>query len=71
MPALAKLLIAIGLVTTAVGVVLLLAPRLPWLGRLPGDIHVEGRSFSFHFPIITCLVLSVVITILLNVFMKR
>ena len=47
----------------------------PWLaklglGRLPGDIHIEREGFSFHFPLMTCLVLSAVLTLLLWLFRK-
>lgn len=66
----AKLLIIAGLAMAALGVVLLLVGRVPWLGRLPGDISVQGKNFSFHFPIITCLVLSVLLTIILNLFFR-
>jgi hypothetical protein len=41
-----------------------------WLGRLPGDIHIEREHFSFHFPIVTCLLLSVLLTILLWLFRR-
>jgi hypothetical protein len=47
----------------------------PWLaklglGRLPGDIHIEREGFSFHFPLMTCLVVSAVLTLLLWLFRK-
>ncbi len=41
-----------------------------WLGRLPGDIYFKRDNFTFYFPIITCLLLSLLITILLRVFKK-
>ena len=50
---------------------MLLLPHVPWLGRLPGDVHVERDHFSFHFPIVTCLVVSAVLTLLLNLFFRR
>ena len=52
-------------------VVLLLAPKIPFLGRLPGDIHLRGKNWSFSFPIVTCIVISVVLTLLLNLFSRR
>ena len=67
----AKLLIVTGIVITVLGCALLVAPKIPWLGRLPGDIHVERRNFSFHFPIVTCIVLSILLTIIMNLFMRR
>ncbi len=48
------------------GVVLLAAGRLPFLGRLPGDIRIEGERGAFFFPITTCLLISVVATLVLN-----
>ncbi len=64
-------LVVLGLVIAAVGLVMMVAPRMSWLGRLPGDIHVERGNFSFHFPIVTCLVVSAVVTLLLNLFFRR
>ncbi len=59
-----RLLIALGLVLVAAGVAWPWLSRLPW-GRLPGDIVVERPGFSFHFPITTSLVISVVLSLLL------
>lgn len=55
-------LIVVGAVIMLVGLVWLLAPQVPWLGRLPGDIVIERKNFRFYFPIVTCIVLSVVLT---------
>jgi len=63
---LGKWLLLGGLILAAVGGLLLLGARLPFrLGRLPGDIAIEGRRGSFYFPIVTCLLLSVVLTLIL------
>ena len=67
---LGMLLLVAGLATAAVGLVLLIAPRMPWLGHLPGDIHYRGRNTSFHFPLTTCILVSVVLTILLNLALR-
>jgi hypothetical protein len=66
-----RLLVVVGLLVAAVGAGLLLLPQVPWLGRLPGDIHVEREHFSFHFPLVTCVVVSVVLTLVLNLFFRR
>ena len=58
-----KLLIAFGLLIAGAGVVLVLAGRLPWIGRLPGDIHVQRGQWSFYFPLATSIVVSVVLTL--------
>jgi len=63
---LGRVLIAAGLVMVLAGVLLTFAGRLPFrLGRLPGDIYVQGRGGSFYFPIVTCLVLSAVLSVVL------
>lgn len=62
---LARLLIVSGAVLLAAGVVLLLAGKLPWLGRLPGDIVVERENFRFYFPIATSILLSVLLSLVL------
>ena len=68
---LGKSLILVGLLLVAFGIVVSLAPRFPWLGRLPGDIWIERKNFTFTFPIVTSLILSVLLTILLNLFFRR
>jgi len=58
-----KLLIVFGLLIAAVGVVVVLAGRLPWLGRLPGDIHLQRGNWTFYFPLTTSIAVSVVLTL--------
>jgi Protein of unknown function (DUF2905) len=60
---LGKLLIVFGVLLTLAGVALVAVGRVPWLGRLPGDIHVERGNWSFYFPIVTSLLLSVLLTL--------
>ena len=64
------LLIAGGIALVLTGVGLLLAGRIPFVGRLPGDIHIEGRQVAFSFPMMTCLVVSLILTLLLNVLLR-
>ena len=64
-----KLLIILGLVLLAAGLAWPWLHRLPF-GRLPGDIHIARAGFSFHFPIVTCLVLSVVVSLILWIFRR-
>ena len=62
---LGRMLLIFGAVLVAAGAVLLLGARLPFrLGRLPGDIVYQGRHTTFYFPIVTCLLLSVGLTVL-------
>jgi len=66
-----KLLIVIGLLIAAVGVVVSLAGRVSWLGRLPGDIYIQRGNWSFYFPLATSIVVSVVLTLLFWLFGRR
>ncbi len=63
---LAKLLILLGLITAAIGVVWLIAGKWIPLGRLPGDIAIEKENFRFYFPITTCLLLSLAVWVILR-----
>ncbi len=68
---LGKWLVAAGLALAVIGLVLWLAGKwgLP-LGRLPGDIQLQGRRWTFFFPITTCIVLSIVLTVILNLVIR-
>ncbi|MSU62563.1 MAG: DUF2905 domain-containing protein [Pedosphaera sp.] len=59
-----KWLMVAGLLLAGVGAFLWLGPKIPWLGRLPGDIAVERPNFKFYFPLTTCIIVSVVLTLL-------
>jgi hypothetical protein len=59
-----KFLIVSGVLIAVVGVVIVLAGRLPWLGRLPGDIEVHRGHFTFYFPLATSLLVSVALTLI-------
>jgi hypothetical protein len=62
-----RILIVVGLAILFAGLAWPWLQRLP-LGRLPGDIHIVREGFSFHFPIVTCLLISAVISLLLWIF---
>jgi ABC-type enterochelin transport system permease subunit len=62
-----RLLIILGFIIVASGIVILLAGRLPFIGHLPGDILIRRGGDSFYFPLVTCLLLSVALTVVLNV----
>ncbi len=70
LPVLGKLLIITGLVIALIGLLLLLSPKIPWLGRLPGDIAIVKERFSFYFPITTCIIVSIILTILFYLLRK-
>jgi uncharacterized protein HemY len=67
---LGKILIIAGLLLAAVGVCLWTGSGRTWFGRLPGDIHYSRGNFSVYFPIVTCLLLSLVLT-LVSWFLRR
>ncbi|MBI4637523.1 MAG: DUF2905 domain-containing protein [Candidatus Rokubacteria bacterium] len=66
-----KFLVVVGLVIAAVGVTLVVAGRLPWIGRLPGDISIQRGNWTFYFPLATSLLLSVVLTFILYLVGRR
>lgn len=68
---LGRFLVVVGVVIVVVGLVLMLAGRVPWIGRLPGDIHVERGNWSFYFPLTTSILLSLVLSLLLYLFGRR
>ena len=65
-----KTLILLGLLLVIVGVVFSLAGKLPWLGHLPGDISIQRERFSFYFPITTCILISVIVSLVLYFFRR-
>jgi Protein of unknown function (DUF2905) len=68
---LGKILIALGLLIALAGVVLVLVGRVPWIGRLPGDMHIQRGNFTFYFPLATSLLLSVVLTLIFYLVGRR
>ncbi len=70
MPGLGKSLIIIGLVIAAIGLLLTLAGRIPWLGRLPGDIFIKKDNFTFYFPLATSILISLILSLLLWLFRR-
>ena len=68
---LGKSLIVVGVLIVVVGAVLMLAGRVPWVGRLPGDIYIQRGNWSFYFPVVTSLVVSVLLTLLFWLFGRR
>jgi membrane protein implicated in regulation of membrane protease activity len=66
-----KLLLVFGVLLVLAGLALVLVGRVPWLGRLPGDIHIERGSWTFYFPLATSLVLSAVLSLILWIIGRR
>jgi len=67
---LGKTLLFLGLILVILGGVLLLLPKIPWLGKLPGDILYKGEKVTFYFPIVTCIIVSILVTLLLTLFRR-
>ncbi len=67
----AKLLIVMGVVLLVLGGLLLLAGKIPFLGRLPGDIAFRRGNWGFYFPLTTSIVISLLLTLLFNLFGRR
>jgi hypothetical protein len=65
-----KFLVIAGLLIAAIGALLWSGFGKGWLGGLPGDVNYSKGDFSFHFPIVTCLLISVVLTLLMWLFRK-
>lgn len=70
MDAIARLLIVVGLITAGLGFLLLAAGRVPFLGRLPGDLRFETDSVTIYVPLVTMLLVSLVLTVILNVVIR-
>ncbi|HEY7412437.1 MAG TPA: DUF2905 domain-containing protein [Vicinamibacteria bacterium] len=65
MPEIGRVLLVLGLAIAALGLVLTLGGRVPWLGRLPGDLVLRRGSFTAYVPLATCLLLSAVLSLVL------
>ena len=66
----ARLLILSGLVLVGAGLLFLLADKVPWLGKMPGDITIKRDHFTFYFPLGTCILISVILSLLFWLFRK-
>ena len=66
-----KMVILAGLIATCPGLVMLVAGKIPFPGKLLGDIHVEGPGFRLHVSVITCLLFGLVLTVIIDLFLRR
>lgn len=60
-----RILIVIGLVIAGIGLAMVFAGKIPWLGKLPGDFFFRGKNFSFYFPLTTSILISVILTLII------
>jgi DUF2905 family protein len=66
-----RMLIVLGLVLVAFGLLLTFAGRLPFrIGRLPGDIYIRGKNTTFYFPLVTCILLSILFSVAMWIFRR-
>ncbi len=66
-----KILLIIGLIIAGLGLIMLAGDKIPWLGRLPGDLFFKGEKGSFYFPITTCILISIIISFILYLFRHK
>jgi hypothetical protein len=67
---LGRFLVVIGVILVIVGAVMMLGPKIPWLGKLPGDISFKRGNVSFYFPLGTCILISIILTLIMYLFRK-
>jgi len=65
-----RFLVIIGVIILVIGLMLWSGFAPKWLGRLPGDIRIERGNFGFYFPIVTCIVISIVLTLIFSLFRR-
>jgi len=66
-----KFLIILGVIIIALGLLLTFLPKIPYLGKLPGDIYIKKGNFTFYFPLATSIILSILLTIILNLIFRK
>jgi hypothetical protein len=65
-----RMLVFFGILLVVVGLILSIGAKIPWLGQLPGDIYIQRERFTFYFPLATCLLLSLILTLVLYLFRR-
>lgn len=70
-PELGKLVLFLGIVLVILGIVLIFENTIPFLGRLPGDIVIKKKDFAFYFPVTTCIVASIILTLIFWLFGRK
>ncbi len=63
-----KTFIFLGILFVVIGIIFTLSGKINWLGKLPGDIYIKRDNFTFYFPITTCIIISVILTIIAMLF---
>ena len=65
-----KLLLILGIILSIMGLIFIFGSKVPGLGRLPGDIFIKKENVTFFFPIVTCILISIIVTLILVLFRK-
>lgn len=65
-----KFIIIIGLILVLIGIIMQFADKIPWIGRLPGDILIKRENFTFYFPLVTSIILSIIISLIIYLIRK-
>lgn len=71
MPVIGRTIIVAGVVLVVVGLIVTAVGKIPGLGKLPGDIFIKKDNFSFYFPLTTCILLSILLSLIMLFFGKR
>ncbi|HHF98201.1 MAG TPA: DUF2905 domain-containing protein [Candidatus Aerophobetes bacterium] len=66
-----KLLVMMGIFLVLVGVFFWIGPKIPFLGKLPGDIYFKKGNFAFYFPVVTCILISIILSLILTLLFGR
>jgi hypothetical protein len=70
MSGIGRSLMIIGVLLVVIGLIISFAPRLPWLGKLPGDILIKKENFSFYFPLASCILISLILSFVMWLFWR-
>jgi hypothetical protein len=70
LPEFGKMLLILGILFVVIGLILMLGPKIPFLGKLPGDFVIRRGNFTLYFPLATSILLSIVLTLIFFIFRK-
>jgi len=65
-----KMLIVMGIFLVIIGILMNTGLKIPWIGKLPGDMSVQRENFSFYFPLTSCIIISIILTLLFYLFRR-
>lgn len=66
-----KLIVTLGIFLVVIGALIVLAPQIPYIGKLPGDIYIKRDRFTIYFPLASSILISVILTLLLNFVFRK